>query len=788
LPQRVEWQRFSFWHPGPTCQEDSFFVEKFPLHAVYIRMDPREALRKYFGFDEFRPGQEEIVNTIVSGKSALVVMPTGGGKSLCYQLPALMLSGPTLVVSPLIALMKDQVDALRAKGIEAETINSTLSQSEQDERISALAQGRIRILYVAPERFGQRRFVEALRQANVSLVAVDEAHCVSQWGHDFRPDYLKIGRAVNQIGHPTIAAFTATATPDVRVDIIKHLALEDPKIFVTGFARPNLSFSVVKVSRKLEKFAHLRALVQKEKTGIIYCATRKRVEEVFEEVQAWGTRVVAYHGGMNDEGRSAAQERFISRRADVAVATNAFGMGIDRADIRFVAHYEMPGSVEAYYQEAGRAGRDGSQARCDFLYSFADKRVQEFFIEGSNPDVSTIRLLWNYLKSVADAKGDVRMSLGSIAEAIGIKNDMTIGSALAVLLRARYVDRFDIQGQRMRGTRVLRADLAGGDLQIDETALAEKSRRDNARLQSVIDYATSGGCRQEWILRYFGDSSAHSCGMCDWCLRARREGLARIDDEKVMILRKALSGVARMSRRVGQDEWEGMFGLGKICDMLCGREKGPMRQHGLDKLSTFGLLADQGVDFTKALVEECIFMGLLKRSNDDYLTVTLTKAGTDAMRGSLIPEMLWPDKDGRVLQKGVKAIRGEAVDSDDFTSAARTSIDDEEFVSSPVTGSGSKKEKTSAAKKKRGKSSLFDDDESAPAGFDELFDELKKKRLEMARIRGVRAFQIFPDRTLEAMALARPVTRDEALGVPGIGPHKADHEFPEFVPIIERYL
>ena len=525
-------------------------------------MDALEALRRYFGFDSFRAGQEEIVSTIVSGRDSLVVMPTGGGKSLCYQLPALLLPGATLVVSPLIALMKDQVDALRARGIEAETINSTLSPSEQDERINALVEGRLKLLYVAPERFGQRRFVEALMRAQISLVAVDEAHCVSQWGHDFRPDYLKIGRAVRQIGNMPVAAFTATATPDVRGDIVKHLSLSEPAIFVTGFARPNLAFSVVQTPRKLDKFQHLRTLAEKEKTGIIYCSTRKHVDEVFEEVQAWGTRVVAYHAGLSEEARTKAQERFISGRADVAVATNAFGMGIDRADIRFVAHYEMPGSVEAYYQEAGRAGRDGEPARCDFLYSFADKRVQEFFIDGSNPGLATVRLLWDYMRRQADAQGEVRMSIGTMAENLGMNNDMALGSALTVLMRHGYVDRFDIPGERMRGTRVLRADLTGAQLEIDEEALLDKERRDNARLQAVIDYASTGCCRQEWMLHYFGDMAAHECGRCDWCGRAEREGLEKLDDAQFTTLRKALSGVARMSRRSGQGEWEALFGMG----------------------------------------------------------------------------------------------------------------------------------------------------------------------------------------------------------------------------------
>ena len=736
-------------------------------------MDAREALQHHFGFSAFRPGQEEVVRTIASGRDALVVMPTGGGKSLCYQLPALLLPGATLVISPLIALMKDQVDALRAKGIEAETINSSLTPAEQDERIEGLRTGRFKLLYVAPERFGQRRFVEALKSANVSLVAVDEAHCVSQWGHDFRPDYLKIGKAVRQIGDVPVAAFTATATPDVRSDIVEHLMLREPAIFVTGFARPNLSFHVVSAPRKLDKYQHLRRLWQEQKTGIIYCATRKKVVEVFEEVEAWGAKVVAYHAGLSDDQRTDAQERFISRRADVAVATNAFGMGIDRADIRFVAHYEMPGSVEAYYQEAGRAGRDGAPSRCDFLYSYADKRVQEFFLEGQNPGLPTVRLLWDWLRRNADAQGELVQSQSAIAEALGFKNDMGIGTAMILLMRAGYMDRFDVPGQRARGTRLLRADLASSQLVFDEKAILEKERRDNARLQAVIDYATASGCRQEWMLHYFGDPEAHPCGRCDWCQRGDRAGMTKLDDAQFTTLRKALSGVARMSRRVGTDGWEGMFGVGRIVEMLCGKERGPLREHGLDKLSTFGILKSEGEDFTRALLEECLLMGLLKKANDEYPLVTLTKSGALAMRGDLVPEMLWPDKDGRMPRPKRKATTARP---DDFASAARTALDDAELPPHKP------------KKRKRAKQGLFDDDEPETPQFEQLLDDLKKKRLEMAHLRHLRAFQIFPDRTLEAMARAKPVTREEALNVPGIGPHKADHEFPEFIPIIKRYL
>jgi ATP-dependent DNA helicase RecQ len=322
-------------------------------------MDPQEALEKHFGFREFREPQAEIISEILKGQDLFVVMPTGGGKSLCYQLPAILLEGVTVVVSPLLALMKDQVDALAFKGIPATLINSTISGAEQQQRIRRMREGEFKLVYIAPERFRSRMFLQALGQVTIALFAVDEAHCISQWGHDFRPDYFRLGSVLAELGHPQTAAFTATATPDVRADIVKRLGLEKPAIFVAGFARPNLRFVVTETQSELEKYKRLRELIQRHRTGIVYCATRKRVDLVSEELRSWGVRVVSYHGGIDDSAREEAQNQFAQNSCDVVVATNAFGMGIDRADLRFVVHFEIPGSLEAYYQEAGRAGRDG---------------------------------------------------------------------------------------------------------------------------------------------------------------------------------------------------------------------------------------------------------------------------------------------------------------------------------------------------------------------------------------------------------------------------------------------
>ncbi|MCL4152689.1 UNVERIFIED_CONTAM: hypothetical protein GTU68_009396, partial [Idotea baltica] len=332
----------------------------------------REVLKEVFGFEDFLDGQEVVIGDILSGKDGSVVMPTGGGKSLCYQLPALCREGVTLVVSPLIALMKDQVDALVERDVAVTLINSTLSWPEQKERLDGMKRGDFRLVYIAPERFKATSFMEALKDVTIEMVAIDEAHCLSQWGHDFRPDYMRLGKALEALGRPQCVALTATATPIVREDIRKVLQLREPFENISGFERPNLSFTVTAVEKVAQKYARLQKVLKAHKTGIVYCATRKKVEEVAETIHSWGLKCVAYHGGMSDQEREDTQNAFISKKADIAVATNAFGMGIDRSDVRFVVHFEIPGSVEAYYQEAGRAGRDGEASFCELLFNYAD--------------------------------------------------------------------------------------------------------------------------------------------------------------------------------------------------------------------------------------------------------------------------------------------------------------------------------------------------------------------------------------------------------------------------------
>ena len=346
-------------------------------------MDKNQALKQYFGHDRFRPGQEALIDGILAGRDVMGIMPTGGGKSLCYQVPALLLEGVALVISPLISLMKDQVMALKALGIPAAYLNSSLSLEQQDTVCRRLTEGAYRILYVAPERLETEAFLSAARRLPLSLVAVDEAHCISQWGQDFRPSYLKIRDFLEGLPRRTaVGAFTATATQAVREDILRLLALQDPVCQVTGFDRPNLYFDVLRPRKKdeaLSRLLHERV----GKSGIVYCATRAAVDQVCQALRNQGVAATRYHAGLSEQERRQNQEDFQYDRCPVMVATNAFGMGIDKSNVSFVIHYNMPKSLEAYYQEAGRAGRDGSPADCILLYAPKDVTTAQYLLQHS---------------------------------------------------------------------------------------------------------------------------------------------------------------------------------------------------------------------------------------------------------------------------------------------------------------------------------------------------------------------------------------------------------------------
>ncbi len=397
-----------------------------------------------FGLQSFRPGQREVISSIVDGDDCLCVMPTGGGKSLCYQLPSVFRQGLTIVVSPLIALMKDQVDSLGQRGIPAALINSTLSTGEQNERLQDVAAGKYQLVYVAPERLRNPKFLDAIRATPIQLLAIDEAHCISQWGHDFRPDYAKLGKFREWLGGVQTVALTATATPRVREDIVKVLGLKRPKQFMSGFARPNLHFGVVQRPTDREKDEELGNFLRTQTgSGIIYAATRKRCEAIVEWVsQKLKIQIGAYHAGLQPDQRRAIQERFMKNELRVIVATNAFGMGIDKPDLRFVVHYNIPGSLEAYYQEAGRAGRDGADSQCVLLYSYQDRYIQEFFIENNYPSREVIQQTYEFLQKREE--DPIELTMEEIRDALGLQvSPEAIGSALQTLSRTDVIDRLE---------------------------------------------------------------------------------------------------------------------------------------------------------------------------------------------------------------------------------------------------------------------------------------------------------------------------------------------------------
>ena len=615
--------------------------------------EKRKILSRYFGYTEFRGAQEELIDAVLAGQDVLGIMPTGGGKSLCYQIPALMLPGLTLVISPLISLMQDQVLALKTAGIPAAYLNSTLSLEQQSLVFRNLRQGRYKILYAAPERLLGEGFLAMAREVPISLVAVDEAHCISQWGQDFRPSYLKIPEFLQSLPQrPVVCAYTATATPAVRRDIQKCLGLQNPLVKVTGFDRPNLRFEVRTPESKRGTLLTLLAL-RKDKSGIVYCSTRKEVDQVCSFLLDRGFAAARYHAGLPDELRRQNQEDFLYDRKTVMVATNAFGMGIDKSNVSYVIHYNMPQSMESYYQEAGRAGRDGEPAECILLFGKRDIITAKFLIEKSYEE----------------------------------------------------------------------SELP------DEEREALK-QRDMKRLWDMVDYCQTPGCLRQYILGYFGQYNTPKCGNCGNCAPPKKEtpppepeepdvlGTKDITKEAQMVL----SCIKRIDTALGHNSTITMTVL-----VLRGSKDKRLRENGLDKLSTYGLMNAYSREELREIIAQLVQQGYLNCGSSEILETTAAA--------------------GNVLFRGERVI----VTMEQSALARRF----------PQSGTV-----------------------TADSG---LLAALKALRLKLAEKEKVPAFVIFSNATLEDMAKKQPKNMAEFRTVSGVGAVKAQRYGDVFLKELTRH-
>ena len=473
--------------------------------------DARRILKEHFGFTSFREGQERLVRAALEGRDALGVLPTGGGKSLCYQVPALALPGLTLVLSPLISLMEDQTQRARSAAIPAACITSALSAQERAGALRDAAKGKVKLLFVAPERLETRGFMEVLEGAGVSLIAVDEAHCISEWGHDFRPSYRRLGVLHRKLRAPVVA-LTATATPRVRRDILDVLRLDRPLCVVGSFDRPNLAWFVERVDGHAAKMSTIRSIVASEVgAAVIYASTRRAVETIRASLARLGISTAAYHAGLVPADRSWVQEQFLGGNTRAVVATNAFGMGVDKSDVRLVLHYQMPGTLESYYQEAGRAGRDGAASRCIALWGKHDQRLHETFLRRSRPPVRLLQRIARALRRAVGAGERGLVEVGHLFR-IGGGEDQFY-ALLAVLERLRVVR---VYGRLERPCSHPALDLGVSASDPDWSQVRRVRQAGIEGLRAVRDYATTRRCRRRTLLGYFGDDVS-KCGGCDVC-------------------------------------------------------------------------------------------------------------------------------------------------------------------------------------------------------------------------------------------------------------------------------